>query len=134
MSWTVSGFRSMPWSRLAAEWNCKAWRRSFKSTRPATRFTPVRRISRSPDRDDLQLLTARPHDVPHRLADQRLRHRRGKRDRAILRVGLVLADDAIGLHAAVGAAEGHRAAERDDIRRGWIGDDLRRSNPLGEIP
>src|SRR5262249_45679455 len=82
--------------------------------------------------DDLELAHAlrglRAHGVADLAADHRARDRRGDRDEAGLDVGLVLADDAVGLaFAAVGVLDGHRRAEDDLLAR-----QARRVDDVGE--
>src|SRR5262249_21982728 len=60
---------------------------------------------------NFDFLAARPRDIAHRLPHQGPCDRRDEGDRAGLGIGLVLADDTVGLHPPVRAAEGHRAAE-----------------------
>ena len=98
------------------------------------------RFDRSPlaadgsgDRDDLEFLIACSDDVAGGLAQQQPRDRRHMGDRAGLRIGFILADDAIGLHAAVGSAEGDRRAEGHRLGRRRIGHDARGAQPFHEV-
>src|SRR6202789_4574882 len=84
----------------------------------------------SSDRDNLDRLIAGGDHVSDTLAHHGPRHRRDERNRAGLWIGLVLSDDTIGLLAPVGAAEGHGAAEGDNLGAFRRGDDLRRADAL----
>src|SRR5690348_3925193 len=60
---------------------------------------------------NLHLAAADRDHITHRLAEQRARQRRHMRERTMRGVGLVLADDAEGLPAAVVAFDGDGCAE-----------------------
>src|SRR5690606_29434647 len=67
----------------------------------STRFQP----------HDLPFLAIDAHDIANRLAEQRPRHWRNMRDRALRRVGLVLANNGPDNHLAVLAFQFDRHAE-----------------------
>ena len=98
-----------PRSSLSASASGVYHRARIRATRSLTCPTELR------DRDDLQFLTGRTDDIADSLAHQRPRHRGYKGNGAGLRVGLVLSDDAIFLHAPVVTTESHRAAEGDGV-------------------
>src|SRR3954465_12081398 len=83
------------------------------------------------DGDDLGLGGAGLHDVADALAGQRLGDRRDIGDRALRGIGLVLADDAEGLAAAVLALDRHRRAE---MGLGGAGRAGPRAPPVGRAP
>src|SRR6185437_2443494 len=78
---------------------------------PRRALTTLSGASTSPNPQNLRLAAADRDNIPHRLAEQRARQRRDMRERAMRRVGLVLADDAEGLTAAVVAFDADGCAE-----------------------
>src|SRR5215470_16153546 len=79
--------------------------------------------------DDLDLGVSHADRVADPLAEQRAGQRRHMRERAAGRVGLVLANDAERLPAAVVALDAHGRAEMDLCRVGAGRDDLRTGAP-----
>src|SRR5690606_34261046 len=92
--WSASCATSSPWPR----------RRARAATKPPSASTFL-------DGDDLDRLARDRRLLPLALAHQGAGQGRDVADAALGRIGLVLADDAPGLGAAVLALDGHRVAE-----------------------
>lgn len=94
---------------------------------------PTREGGKLRDCDNLELLTANPHDISDGFAEKGLCNWRSKRDRTGLWVGFVFSNDAIFLHATIGPGEGNRAPESDDVVRSRIRNQLGCPQALGKV-
>src|SRR5690554_4628319 len=108
---------SSPWSRQPILLPAKPYRPQTHSGRPLAqargRLSLPRMVKAggSGDGGDFEFLGTQADDVTDGLVEQNAGNRRNMGNRAGARLGFVLADNAIGLHAAVGATEGDRAAK-----------------------
>src|SRR6185295_8570062 len=91
------------------------------------------RKKRLTDGDDLEFLTADADDISNRLAGESPGHRGYEGNRSGFRIGFILSDDTVGLHASVVPAEGHAGSKGDDIKRNRLRDDLRRTDSGSKV-
>jgi hypothetical protein len=85
------------------------------------------------DRENLYLVTVHVDEIPGAFANQATRERRNIRDRADAWIGLVLADNSVGLTAVVVANDRDAMAERDNLDARRFRPQYRARKTFGEI-
>ena len=81
------------------------------------------------DGDDLHLVPGQRHEIAHSLAHHGAGKWRYIADAALVRIGFIIANDRIGLDAAIGAFEADAVAKADAVSAGARLDKLRRGAP-----